>query len=216
RSLRLAIMALVASSSAREPEQSALLQHIFNEFFRDPDVARELSVILRGDDLDLDELLLIFTDLDFDAATLPGLQFREGLLLFQGAFQLALSQETSLQPLIQTSQSFTQTRLQREIRDLLRQLVAANQEQGQTITGIQAGVIQAQNVVSGTQIIYEWPGSAPPHIPAGTGALTHYLKTLYQRCNTLDLPDIEDIGLGSTSGLVSLDQVFTTLYLAQE
>ena len=223
-----------AESFAGEPEQQALrrcieaglvawlaraeldgdqrthLQAILVRFFDSSYAARELAKLLRDRPLDLEELQDLFAQAGYDAATLPGLDLATGLALFQGAFIERAEGEAALQGLIQTAGAREGTRLTRELLAEVRSLVGWLRGVRPGSVGIEAGVIKAHNVVSGTQIIYQVaPGAG---ICAPSQWEEHYLNTLIRRCDVLYLADIDPLLLPEIEA-VRISDVFTTLYL---
>jgi formylglycine-generating enzyme required for sulfatase activity len=210
RSLHKAIVALLAQASATTPDEETVLADIFSDFLQQEDVLREVAALLRGRGWDVAELALLFEASGYEAETLPGLSFEAAMNAFAAAFLNATAAEPALQGTLQTDQLLTQTRLQRALLAEMKQLVSQLREA--TDIGIRAGVIEATNVVNGTQIIYEWPGT----LPGGRDTLweSHYLRTLLTHCDALDLATIDEAYLpdDGTSGL-QLSDVFTPLQL---
>jgi hypothetical protein len=171
RCLEAAILGMVSKASLDEPEQQQLLADIFSDFFQDKAVAVELMRLVHVQSLSLETLEELFAEASYDAETLPSLHFAEAITAFEAAFLEAAALEPALQPVIQVHQGWAQTALQREMVILMRQMVKQSQATDQPV-GIQAGSIVAENVVSGTQIIYQWqPGLLPP--PATYQATLH-------------------------------------------
>jgi formylglycine-generating enzyme required for sulfatase activity len=219
RSLHKAIIALLTQVSALSPHEEALLADIFSDFLQQEDVLREIDNLLRGKGWDTEELVLLFADAGYDAATLPGSTpdqepdvFRQAMDAFAAAFLSAAAAEASLRDTLQTDHLMAQTKLQHALLDEVKQLVSLLQNAAQV--GIRAGVIQATNVVNGTQITYQWPGSLPTNNDSLWEA--HYLRTLLKQCDLLDIAAIDEDYLpdeGTTA--LRLRDVFTPLHLEQ-
>jgi hypothetical protein len=195
RSLHKAIIALLTQVSALSPHEEALLADIFSDFLQQEDVLREIDNLLRGKGWDTEELVLLFADAGYDAATLPGSTpdqepdvFRQAMDAFAAAFLSAAAAEASLRDTLQTDHLMAQTKLQHALLDEVKQLVSLLQNAAQV--GIRAGVIQATNVVNGTQITYQWPGSLPTNNDSLWEA--HYLRTLLKQCDLLDIAAIDE------------------------
>ena len=75
RCVRAGVFALLARATTDALEESQLLEDLFTAFFEDLFVARELSKLLRGRFVDREELLDLFEQVGYEAATLPGLVF---------------------------------------------------------------------------------------------------------------------------------------------
>lgn len=213
RSMHKGIVALVAQASVTAPEHEALLADIFTAFFAQAEVAQEIARLLRGQEWDQDELLLLFSEAGYDAETLPGLELPLALDTFAVAFLVAITAEPTLQGTLQTNQLLTQTRLQTTLVAQMQQVIDLLKQARHV--GIQAGEIRATNVVSGTQIIYQWPGEAEHKEDALWESF--YLRTLLTHCDALDLAAIDEAYLSAEGAeAVHLSDVFTPLYLAQD
>ena len=194
------------------PEQQLLifLQRLFGAFLSDADTGIALAAVLRGNDLDREELAYLFREAGYDAGTLPGLDLGRGLAAFEAAFLAAASGEPALQDTIQTGQLLAQTRLQRDLLAAMYKLVDFLREAQFGSVGIEAGRIIAHNVVRGVQIVYPWqPVDLPMPASDWEG---HYLRTLISRCDPLDLPDIDPTHPADADP-VRISDVFTALYL---
>ena len=97
RCLEAGIVALLASASAQEPDELDLLAAIFGAFFQDPDVGREVMVLLQSRSLDAEVLLGLLREAGYEERELPGLDPRRGLILFQRAILSAAAAEPPLQ-----------------------------------------------------------------------------------------------------------------------
>ena len=212
RCLQTGILGMVSKASLDEPDQEALLAGIFRDFFQNQEVAIHLMALVRLQPLNLAELAALFEEAGYDAETLPGLRFPEALAAFEAAFLEATALEPALQPVIQVHQRGEQTALQREMVTLMRQMLAALQEQAGQAVGIQAGRIVAENVVGGTQIIYQWPAGFT--LPPARSWEKHYLRTLLGYCDALDLAAVDEL-YASDQEAVRVSDVFTSLYLAR-
>ena len=71
RCIEAGTIALLTKASADVPEETALLEDIFSDFFSNLFVARELSKLLRGRRPDDAELRDLFEQAGYDAGTLP-------------------------------------------------------------------------------------------------------------------------------------------------
>lgn len=173
RCLHIAILGMVSKASADVPEQQTLLADIFTAFFQDEELAVHLMRLVRSQPLDRAEMLHLFTEAGYDAQTLPGLRFVEALAAFEAAFVETIALEPALQTVIQVHQGWAQTALQREMVGLMRQMLQALQRPP---AGIHAHSIVAGNVISGTQIIYQWPGKEAENLSARNAYLTWLLR----------------------------------------
>ncbi len=123
RALDAGVIALVASASGAQPDETDHLDGIFRRFFGEPEVGRELANILRHNGLDMDEMRHLFAEAGYDADTLPHLDFEVGMQAFQGAFLLAAIEEPELNAIIQAHRTLRQMEIQEELLDSLRELV---------------------------------------------------------------------------------------------
>ena len=97
RAVRAGLAAMLAVASNRTREDYQLLEDIFTAFFSEPDVAQEIGGLLRGRELDREELHFLFAEAGFDEETLPGLDLDLGFDAFEKGFLLAVAQEPVLQ-----------------------------------------------------------------------------------------------------------------------
>jgi formylglycine-generating enzyme required for sulfatase activity len=202
--------AIAAREAEHEPEARDLLAEIFRDFLGDPDVGRELAALLRGNPPDVEELAYLFEAAGYEAETLPGLDFQQGMAAFEAAFLAAAIEEPALQGTIQTGQLLAQTPLLRDMLAAMQELVAFLRQARPGSVGIGADQITAENVVSGVQIVYQLPrveAAAPPADWEG-----HYLRSLISRCDPLDLAPIDE-ALPQDARPVHISDVFTTLHL---
>ncbi|MFQ5343091.1 MAG: SUMF1/EgtB/PvdO family nonheme iron enzyme, partial [Anaerolineae bacterium] len=216
RCFQAGLVALLAQATADEPEQTGLLADIFEAFLRDPDVDLEMSMLLRGSPLDVDELAYLFADAGYDPETLPGLDFGRAMRAFEAAYLTAAADETLLQGTIQTEQMLEQTRLQRELLDGMHALVAFLRQARPESVGIRAGKIEAENVVSGVQIVHYWhrPEGEPP---AGTGdsLRTAYLNRVFETTRPLYLGGVDPKAASDAEAHLHLNAVYTALLTRQ-
>lgn len=154
RCLRIGLTALLTTVRADSKAEHAHLETIFNNFFKDEKVGREIGVLLRGKPLRPKKLLALFEDAGFDAATLPGINFEQALAAFATAFQLAATDEPELQGTIKTNQALAQTRLQREMLKTLRGLVAFLQNARLNTIRIKNSEVSAQPQAGKKRVVY--------------------------------------------------------------
>lgn len=232
RCLHLGIMGIVARASLDEPDQETLLADIFERFFSQADVAKQLLPLARGQSLDEFELQYLFEQAGYDVATLPGLQFAEALTAFEAAFREAAALEPVLHPLLPPQPDWPQTELQQVQAGEMRQMIQKVRRvdvrrlaiKGGRIIIEQLGGIQADeikgvvNVVSGSQtiqnqtIVYQLSGETSPLL--STAWETDYLKAVIAQCGGLDLTLLD--AAEARQEKLSVATVFTTLYLAGE
>ncbi len=172
RCIEAGVAALVIVASDANPEEQDLLTSIFSHFFGDPDVGRELAVLLRGQPLDRQELRYLFEQAGYDSATLPKLDLNYAIQVFEAAFLAVAVEEPTLRDSIQSRQLSTQTNLQRDLLATMRDLARFLREARADSVGIKAGHITAENVVSGQQIFFHLhmphtkPQTKPQSVPA--------------------------------------------------
>ena len=210
RCLDVGITAFMRRAAEDAPAYTELWEIIFPRFFKDEQVAAQVVHLLEGQRLNNRALLFMASNAGYQPEQFPDLDFDLALQEFEGAFLTQATHETTLQGIIEANQMLQQTQLLTETKTLLEQLVTALQDVSlQEITGIQADSITAQNVVSGTQIINLVPQSVASSHP--THWQDHYLKAVLTRCGALDLTTLS--ASQATSDTLSIDAVFTTLYL---
>lgn len=219
RAVQAGVLALLATASAAQPEETALLAEIFSRFFSDEEVGKEVADLLRGRGLNQEELTFLFAEAGFDAETLPGLDLDQGLAAFEAAFVLAAAGEPLLQDTVATGQLLKQTRLQTDMVAILRELVGLVQRAGDSPFAVQQGRIIAQgggvaggdysinvggSVHGGITVIHKHEAAARPDFSAA------YCEALIQRCNVLPIAALggeEDAG----DEEITLDQVYIAL-----
>ncbi len=197
------LTALAMQASATTPDEEALLGDIFRDFFHMSDVHPYLLMLARGNEPDIAEMAFLFEEAGYDAETLPGLDFTQGMKAFSAAFLAQAESEAALQGVIAAAQTLQQTRL-------LRDLVAQAQELVGILRQQPGGHVHAGSYVVGTQIIYQWGSGAGPQTLEAA-----YLRTLIGRCNRLNLAEVDEQLLGDGGDEVQLTDVFTTLYAAR-
>jgi formylglycine-generating enzyme required for sulfatase activity len=167
---------------------------IFSNFFDDIFVARELSKLLHGRSSDREELRYLFEQAGYDAKRLPELDFKEGIAAFEMAFVETALSEKSLKDRIQAGNLLNQARLQRVLLAEVRMLLRHLRSKAWGKVGIQAGIIHANHVVSGVQVIHEW-GQSSPLSSAGDpfeGMRRQYLSELARDVNRLPWSVVEE------------------------
>ena len=211
RSVRAGVALLVASTASEDPEKQNVLDTIFRSFFHQEDVAEELAQLLRGRPLDIDELRQLFDEAGYDAETLPGINFEEALLLFQAGFVEAIEEEDALQEIIKVTELKQQSRMQRQMVDLLNVLVVEMQAKPPNAIHLFPGQIQIQGVDRLFNLLDK--KSTREHETVET----LYLNTLVDRCNIVDLSPLQESGklpgMGGEEDHVKLADVFTQLHL---
>ncbi|MEI6900709.1 MAG: hypothetical protein WCL00_12590 [Bacteroidota bacterium] len=210
----LIVMSASVKSSLQE-EDLNLIENIFNDFFHEQDVANALSSLLKGQKIDKEEIKYLFEAKEYDPETLPGPDFLQLILVFESAFIFAAVEEIELHGIIQTAQLLKQTDLQREIRDILKQLTLLQQENHLEIVNVSAGLINALDTQSNKKIDYLFPQIIVPHTLVDWEKF--YLTTLIGKCDQIDLTILDETvlqtGSGRDSSTVRITDVFTSLNL---
>ena len=212
--LQAGIVALLATTSAQvNKDELDLLSDIFQEFFNDPDVGKELEQLRRGNLLQRDALTYLFEQAGFQAETLPGLDFSQGLTAFEAAFIAAATDKPALQGIIQTNQLLAQTRLQGDMLATMRELVAFLRRAQPNTVGIRVNQITAQSVTSGGDIVYVLTAPTPGLEECDTTNLLHcYLEELAHEANRLPWTSVEREYAHSEGGEdIGLAEVYTEL-----
>ena len=228
------LAALLVKANTANAEERDLLATIFQIFFAQPDVGRELGALLKGQWPNREELLYLFNDAGFEASRLPGVSFDAALDAFAAMFLLAAMEEPALQGAIQTNQLLTQTHLQRALLEEMRGLAQFLRTAPTPTLQIQNGQISAQPQAGGERIVFrarevsvsgDVVGRDKTEIHAQTyienaviGETAadwegHYLRMLIRECEALDLTLIDETAVEASA--VSVSEVFTTLYLAR-
>ena len=210
RCLDAGITAFMRRASADASAYSELWEIIFPRFFKDEQVAAQVVHLLEGQRLNNRALLFMAKNAGYQPQQFPNLNFDLALKEFEGAFLTQATHETTLQGVIEANQMLQQTQLLAETKTLLEQIVSILRDISlEEIVGIKADSIIAQNVVSGTQITHKIMGDPTSNHP--THWQDHYLKAVLTRCGALDLTTLS--ASQATSDTLSIDAVFTTLYL---
>jgi hypothetical protein len=208
RCLDAGLVAFLRRAQTDAPAYVELLQTT-DTFFQRADVVKELSRLLRGQRLDVDELHFLFTRAGYPGTDL--FDFSAAMTDFETIFLLQATEEETLRETIQAAQLLQQTRLLADQVGLLREILAVlHQIALRDIAGIAADTITATNVVSGVQNVYQLKPEKPsPDYPDHWES--HYLKALITRCGGLDLTTLS--ASEATADSLAIDAVFTTLYL---
>ncbi len=211
RCVKNGIMALLTRSADCSPDTEHILEDFFNDFFRNETVGRELSKMLRGKQPDREELLYLFEEAGYDSNRLPGLDFETAMHAFAAAFTESAIAEPELSPVIQAGNLTEQTGIQEKMLAEIRDLVAFLRDENHRITGIHAGTVQAENMVSGQQIIYNVVRPEDDSREQAETEEQHYLKTLIRHCDYLDLASIDE--MCSADDALRISDVFTALHV---
>lgn len=210
--VRHGMTALLAKATDASEDTTHKLVDCFGDYFRHEAVVRELSKLLRGKTPDIEDLAFLFEEeANWNRDTLPHLNFEQGMQAFVAAFLESAVFDEHLNRVIQAGQLIKQTDIQRETLAEIRELVAFLREEGRQVTGIRAGEIHAANVVNGQLVIHQMVRTDAVAARAETEE-SHYLKTLVDCCDQLDLATVDE--LVAAGDFVCLSDVFTTLNLA--
>ncbi|MBN2092286.1 NACHT domain-containing protein [candidate division KSB1 bacterium] len=209
------IVAILTTAKSSSKDELHLLEDICTKFFQQDDVQYEIAGLLGSKSLNQLEMLQQFEKAGFDAKTLPGIDPKTAFILFENAFLEAAFQETELQELVQTGLIVRQTRIQQDLLNAVQDLIRFLKKSHREDLRLQNGKLISQEMVSGQPIFYQIPVVIGE--PAAADWEMHYLKTLFTRCDELDLSPI-DPGLvqtekGTAEIPIRLSDVFTTLYL---
>jgi formylglycine-generating enzyme required for sulfatase activity len=211
RCIQAGTVALLTKASADVPEETALLEDIFADFFDDIFVAREISKLLRGRPPDEEELRYLFQQAGYDVETLPDLDFEAGMAAFEVAFiETALLEESALHDPIKAGNLLEHTALLRSLLVEVRTLVERFRAVEFGRVGIQAGTITAENVVHGVQVIHRW-GEVSPTKRAVTSLEKSYLNHLFETVGHVSLAGIDRKAAGDTETRIDLHAVYTGL-----
>ncbi len=213
RCLHAGIVAIAAAASKAEKDNAGHLAEIFEKFFQEPDVGKQLVRLLRSQPLDRAELAFLFQSSGYDAATLPDLNFDQCLNAFEAAFLTAALDEPELREVIKATEMLKQTHLQQELLAAVQGLIAFLKQAHLESLHIQAGLLTALAAGDGKQVVYQLPIllSGPPPMDWES----HYLRTLASQCEGVDLTAIDETVIaGPAADAISVSAVFTTLYLA--
>ncbi|NUO82510.1 hypothetical protein HUU05_20745, partial [candidate division KSB1 bacterium] len=207
------IVALTVTATAAEKEQAAHLADIFEKFFNEPEVGKELARLVRGEKLSRADLALLFADAGYDARTLPQLNFEQALTAFEAAFLSAAVEEPELRDILQAAEMLKQTHLQTDLLAAVREMLDFMRQAHAESLSIQAGVLSALNERDHKPARYEF------RVVNGGPRMdweSHYLRTLAAQCEGLDLTPIDDtVAMSAGAEALSVSTVFTTLYLAK-
>lgn len=211
-----AVVATLSRVSKDLPKDDVThLQAIYESFFDNPDVGRELACILNGNKINMKELGFLFEDAGYDSKTLPGVPFEQAVMEFQGALIEAIDHEPLLQPIIQIKVLKKQCNLQEGMLIEMRKLVELVKKANNKNLFISAGQIIEQNVDGGERRLIYDPNPPQKHLENRYEHI--YLKLVISKCGHLDLSAIEENSLQCTvedkDVLIKISDVFTTLFL---
>jgi formylglycine-generating enzyme required for sulfatase activity len=213
RSVKWGVLCMVQELADLDAEAPEALVGTLESFFAEPDVTRELGKLLAGEDWDEAELSDVFAECAADQNLKDDLPFTEGLRVFKAAFLANALTEEAFQEFIKTSNILKQTHILQAIRtaaEKLPALLSAIAERLSTARPEQTLNINADNVVSGVQIIInQLTGITMP--PDELEA--QYLNAFCDQCDALDLSITDDKYTHDSEPAVGLSQVFTRLYL---
>jgi len=204
------VVAFAAAATTDVPEKTDELAKIFRRFGKDQDVGKELSPLVRGNSLNIEELKYLFEQAGYEQTTLPSFDFEKAVAAFEAAFLTAAAQEPTLRGTIQTNQLLTQTRLQRELVAGMRDLVALLRRAQFDSVGVRAGKVLV--MVEGKQEEYAlpWQGG-PPHDKEPDTLRTAYLNKLFEKAARVSLAAINPKAASDSKALLNLDAVYTAL-----
>ncbi|MCK6561171.1 SUMF1/EgtB/PvdO family nonheme iron enzyme [candidate division KSB1 bacterium] len=157
RCLHSGIVAIAAAASKAEKDNAGHLAEIFEKFFQEPDVGKQLVRLLRSQPLDRAELAFLFQNSGYDAGTLPHLNFDQCLNAFEAAFLTAALDEPELREVIQAAEMLKQTHLQQELLAAVRGLIAFLKQAHLESLHIQAGLLTALAESDGRRLDFQWP-----------------------------------------------------------
>jgi len=109
RCLKAGMVAFLDKALEQEPGQNGQLRAICQTFFRSEEFGKQLSPLLKGNKIELDELEYLFEEAGYSAENLPALDLGELFDVFEEAFLEAAIEEPELQGVIQTGQAVKQT-----------------------------------------------------------------------------------------------------------
>ena len=205
-----AMLLLCAGESELEVDH---IKGVLEAFFADPDVAREMATVLRGNLPDVDELRYLFEKSGGDETTLAGMDFGKGVQAFAGAFLDSAAGSDALRGVIDTHQLLKQSGIQQGILDTVRELVRVLREKQPERIGIKADTIIAENVVNGSRIIYNITNNttvAP--IDDGRDELHDaYLHYVMMSVGQLSLLGIDPKTAAEPEAQINLGAVYTAL-----
>lgn len=193
-------------------EELERLANIFSNFFNDPDVGKELAVLLKGKPFDREELSYLFQQTCFDIDILPDVDFDRTITAFEAAFLTAAADEPDLQRVIQAKQLWALP--ERETLEIIRELVKFLRQVD--ILDIRNGKITAQSKADGKQVSYQLPNVGISLTEENWEE--YYLRALIRQCDPLDLTPLNETHPQGVQrdevNIVSVSEVFVPLYLA--
>ncbi|RMH76872.1 MAG: hypothetical protein D6681_21240, partial [Calditrichaeota bacterium] len=114
RCLEAGLTAMLNSVTWEDKEERNHVDTLFREFFKEEDVAPALAALIKGNELDREELRTIFEEVGYDPQTLPGIDFDRAVAAYEVGFIDQAVQEKELQGIIQTEQLLNILRTHRE------------------------------------------------------------------------------------------------------
>ncbi|MCP5002492.1 MAG: SUMF1/EgtB/PvdO family nonheme iron enzyme [Planctomycetes bacterium] len=205
---------LTRVSDGLSQDETMLLKDIFESFFNNNDVGRELAGILTGKELDMEEMNGLFVEAGYDPETLPGIPFEQAIFTFEAAFIEAMDEEPVLQPIIQIKILKESAHIQKDLLGEMRDLVRVVKDVDFEKIVIRAGKLMLEAMGEEMRVVYETE-RIPDRVSGDLEGF--YLRRIIAKCDQLDLSAIDDTTLqGQASGekgLIKISDVFTTLYL---
>ncbi len=212
------ILAMIRTAGG-DANELAHLAEVIGAFFSSDEIAGDVGAavapLLRGQQLDIGEMRVLFEDAGYDAESLPGFDFDTAFTAFAGGFATAAVEQEALRDEIKTHTLLSSLTLQSELRDALRELVAFLALARPGSAAVTAERIRAKNV-AGVQIVLDTPVlDLAPRRPSDWE--THYLRTVIAQCDPLDLSPIDEThpqgSRPGQAGSVRLSDVYTGLLL---
>ncbi len=206
------VVAFVASATTDIKDEVDLLSTIFRDFFDDPDAGAEILPLLKGATVSHEEMRYVFKHAGYDEEKLPTLDFDKALSAFEYAFLTQASQETELRGELRTGVALQQLGTQKEIRDALNEMLLvlkqANTDTLLVLNGCLSALARQQN----KPLEFRFPEMTVVTLRDWE---RHYLKTLINRLDSVDLTQIDDREPShpDLQEPLRITEVFTSLYL---
>jgi predicted NACHT family NTPase len=210
RCVKDASAALLTRVQEPTPEKQHQLLDCFQDAFKNRSISREFNKIFREKGPDAEELVYLFEEeADWNLKDLPWIDFKDGMQTFITAFLESAIREPRLNEIIRAEHLIQQTRLQRELLEEVRRIVAFLRNDNLRVVGINADQIQAHNVAN--EIVIHQIFQTDTQEKRAGAEEQHYLKTLIGDCDALDLAAIDE--MCAADDKIGTSEVFTTLNL---
>ncbi len=159
RAIQAGIAAMVAEAEVSSRIEKDLLEDIFQRFFGDeeiqPDIAKEMLPLTKGQHIDVEALLDLFKEAGYDSDTLPGLNFESAVAAFETGFLTVVKETPDLREELKADVLLEQLSAQKESTRRLKEISDYLKSVNLDTVAVRVGQIIAENL-KGAPVTYEW------------------------------------------------------------